>query len=76
MLICECQSQVWCNQSSVSHGSYYTGSLPSPATLGYTDQETAPSHTAHSDGSPLSAQHLGTVFLSPHWPTQDPRFMV
>ena len=28
---------VWCNQASVSHGSYYT-SLPDAETLGYTDQ--------------------------------------
>ena len=56
-----CQSLVWCNQSSVSHGSYYTSSLPGPALLGYTDQETAPSHTAHSDGEPLTHHHLGTV---------------
>ena len=28
---------VWCNQASVSHGSYYT-SLPDAEALGYTDQ--------------------------------------
>ena len=48
---------VWSNQSSVSHGSYY---LHLPISL-YKDEEFAPSHTAHSDGTPLSREQLALI---------------
>jgi len=49
--------QVWANQSSVSHGSYYLH-LP---TILYPDQEFAPSHTAHRDGTPFSREELAII---------------
>ena len=51
---------VWSNQASVSHGSYYTH-LPNSDDLGYHDQETAPSHTCHHDGSQFSQQQLELI---------------
>jgi len=51
---------VWCNQASVSHGSYYLH-LPTTTELGYTEPELAPSHTTHWDGSPLSRVQLAGI---------------
>jgi len=51
------REMVWANQSSVSHGSYY---LHLPITI-YPDQEYAPSHTAHNDGTPLTRQELALI---------------
>ena len=48
---------VWCNQASVSHGSYYLH-LPNPTVK---DPKLAPSHTGHADGRELSQVELDLI---------------
>jgi len=48
---------VWANQSSVSHGTYY---LNLPIII-YPDAEFAPSHTAHTDGTPFNNKELSAI---------------
>ena len=49
--------EVWCNQASVSHGSYYLN-LPNPTVK---DPKLAPSHTGHADGRELSQAELDLI---------------
>ena len=66
---------VWCNQASVSHGSYYLH-LPNPTIK---DPRLAPSHTGHADGRELSqveanvivTNFISTVYLTVHFISQD-----
>ena len=48
---------VWCNQASVSHGSYYLH-LPDPTVK---DPKLAPSHTGHADGRELTQVELDLI---------------
>ena len=49
--------EVWCNQASVSHGSYYLH-LPNPTVK---DPKLAPSHTGHADGRELTQVELDAI---------------
>jgi len=54
----ETGKDIWCNQASGNHGSYY---LSLPGEQLYHSEELAPSHTAHADGTPISQEQLSEL---------------